>query len=118
MVKDKIHARSRGNRSCLTRQPIEGRSKGGGLRFGEMERDCVVGFGCSELLTERLMLSSDVFLANFDYYTGLMALEDSSKQNVKIKLPYACKLLFQELQSMNITPKLNLKNKNFFFDEF
>ena len=118
MVKDKIHARSRGNRSCLTRQPIEGRSKGGGLRFGEMERDCVVGFGCSELLTERLMLSSDVFLANFDYYTGLMASEDLSNQNVKIKLPYACKLLFQELQSMNITPKLNLKNKNFFFGEF
>ena len=118
MAKDKIHARSRGSRSCLTRQPTEGRSKGGGLRFGEMERDCVVGFGCSELLTERLLLSSDVFIANFDYYTGLMAYEENNQQNVKIKLPYACKLLFQELRSMNITPKLNLKNKNSFFAEF
>lgn len=118
MAKDKIHARSRGSRSCLTRQPTEGRSKGGGLRFGEMERDCVVGFGCAELLTERLLLSSDVFIANFDYYTGLMAYEENNQQNVKIKLPYACKLLFQELRSMNITPKLNLKNKNSFFAEF
>jgi len=117
MAKDKIHARSRGARSCLTRQPIEGRSRGGGLRFGEMERDCVVGFGCAELLSERLMLSSDIFLASFDYNTGLMACEENSKQNVKIKLPYACKLLFQELRSMNITPKLNLKNKGSIFTE-
>jgi DNA-directed RNA polymerase III subunit RPC2 len=82
-----------------------------------MERDCVVGFGCAELLSERLMLSSDIFLASFDYYTGLMACEENSKQNVKIKLPYACKLLFQELRSMNITPKLNLKNKGSIFTE-
>jgi DNA-directed RNA polymerase III subunit RPC2 len=118
MVKDKIHARSRGSRSCLTRQPTEGRSKGGGLRFGEMERDCVIGFGCSELLTERLMISSDVFIANFDFHTGFMATEEITNQNIRLKLPYACKLLFQELQSMNIKPKLNLKNGKFSFSEF
>ena len=117
MVKDKIHARPRGSRSCLTRQPTEGRSKGGGLRFGEMERDCVIGFGCAEILTERLMFSSDVFIANFDFNTGLITNEGSGKQNVKLKLPYACKLLFQELQSMNITPKINLKNRHSFFNE-
>ena len=118
MVKDKIHARSRGSRSCLTRQPTEGRSKGGGLRFGEMERDCVIGFGCSELLTERLMISSDVFVASFDFHTGFMATEDVAEQKVKVKLPYACKLLFQELQSMNIKPKLNFKKGKFSLEEF
>ena len=117
MVKDKIHARSRGTRSCLTRQPTEGRSKDGGLRFGEMEKDCVVSFGSAELLIERLMFSSDIFTANFDYSTGLLSVDNSSRQNVKIKLPYACKLLFQELYSMNISPKLNLKNTSSFYDE-
>jgi len=101
----------------LTRQPTEGRSKGGGLRFGEMERDCVVSFGCTELLKERLMISSDVFAANFDFYTGLITSGKSDNQSVKLKLPYACKLLFQELHSMNILPKINLNNKDSFFEE-
>jgi len=117
MVKDKIHARPRGSRSYLTRQPTEGRSKGGGLRFGEMERDCVVSFGCSELLKERLLLSSDVFVANFDFYTGIMTTETQDNKTVKLKLPYACKLLFQELSSMNILPKIDLKGKDSFFQE-
>ena len=117
MVKDKIHARPRGSRSILTRQPTEGRSKGGGLRFGEMERDCVVSFGCTELLKERLMVSSDIFTASFDFYTGLITSGKSDSQSVKLKLPYACKLLFQELHSMNILPKIDLNNKDSFFEE-
>ena len=98
----------------LTRQPTEGRSRDGGLRLGEMERDCLIGYGASMLLMERLMKSSDEFEAHVCESCGLLGYEGwcnmcrSSEHIVAMKIPYACKLLFQELQSMNIVPRLKL----------
>ncbi|KAF1329291.1 DNA-directed RNA polymerase iii subunit, partial [Globisporangium splendens] len=115
MVMDKMHARARGPRAVLTRQPTEGRSRDGGLRLGEMERDCLIGYGASMLLMERLMISSDAFSADVCQgcrmlgYEGWCQYCKSEEKVVSIRIPYACKLLFQELQAMNIVPRLTLK---------
>lgn len=115
MVMDKMHARPRGPRAVLTRQPTEGRSRDGGLRLGEMERDCVVAYGASQLLLERLMLSSDVFEVDVCRQCGLLAgvsgwcsVCETGEYLETMKLPYAAKLLFQELMAMNIAPRLQL----------
>ncbi|KAF9313479.1 DNA-directed RNA polymerase III core subunit ret1 [Podila horticola] len=116
MVMDKMHSRSRGPRAVLTRQPTEGRSRDGGLRLGEMERDCLIGYGASMLLLERLMISSDIFEIHVCEMCGLLGYAGwcqhckSSKGMAKMQIPYACKLLFQELQSMNVIPRLQLQN--------
>ncbi|KAF0991447.1 hypothetical protein HZS_6138, partial [Henneguya salminicola] len=107
MVVDKMHARSRGPRAVLTRQPTEGRSKEGGLRLGEMERDCLIGYGASLLILERLMLSSDVLDGEYNLFNKLRCQYCKSSSNITIlSMPYACKLLIQELQSMNVVPHL------------
>ena len=111
---DKMHARARGPRAVLTRQPTEGRSRDGGLRLGEMERDCVIAYGASQLLLERLMISSDAFEVDVCNKCGLMGYNSwcttckSSENVIKMTIPYAAKLLFQELLSMNIAPRLRL----------
>ncbi|TRY87862.1 hypothetical protein DNTS_030010 [Danionella cerebrum] len=109
MVLDKMHARARGPRAVLTRQPTEGRSRDGGLRLGEMERDCLIGYGASMLLLERLMISSDAFEVDV---CGQCHYCKSSCHVSSLRIPYACKLLFQELQSMNIIPRLKLARYN------
>lgn len=114
MVADKIHGRSRGPRAVLTRQPTEGRARDGGLRLGEMERDCLIGHGVSMVLLERLLLSSDVFKVDVCTVCGRLGYQqwcnycESSRTLASIQLPYAYKLLLQELQAMNIQPKLKL----------
>ena len=117
MVQDKMHSRARGPRATLTRQPTEGRSRDGGLRLGEMERDCLIAYGASQLLLERLMLSSDAHAVDVCGRCGLMGYQgwcQSCKMSggmARMVIPYAAKLLIQELWSMNISARLGLEDE-------
>ncbi|KAF2718333.1 RPB2, DNA-dependent RNA polymerase II second largest subunit [Polychaeton citri CBS 116435] len=119
MVDDKIHARARGPTQILTRQPVEGRARDGGLRFGEMERDCMISHGASAFLKERLLDVSDAFRVHICEICGLMTpianLQKGQfecrpcKNKTKIAqivIPYAAKLLFQELAAMNVATRM------------
>ncbi len=121
MVANKIHARSRGPVQLLTRQPTEGRAKEGGLRLGEMEKDCFVGHGAALLLKERF--DSDRAVIPICKQCGLLAIYNKFKNKTVcpvcgddapvtfVEMAYAFKLLLDELKSMCIYPKLNLKPK-------
>jgi DNA-directed RNA polymerase III subunit RPC2 len=117
MVQDKMHSRSRGPRAILTRQPTEGRSRDGGLRLGEMERDCLIAYGASQLLLERLMISSDGTQVDICERCGLLGYKGycqtcaSTSEVTKMTMPYAAKLLVQELISMNVGVRMELEDK-------
>ncbi|CAI4212519.1 unnamed protein product [Parascedosporium putredinis] len=117
MVQDKMHSRARGPRAILTRQPTEGRSRDGGLRLGEMERDCLIAYGASQLLLERLMISSDAVDIDICEQCGLFGYKSychtcKSTSNVtQMTMPYAAKLLVQELISMNVGVRLKLEDE-------
>ncbi len=123
MVADKIHARARGQVQMLTKQPTEGRARGGGLRFGEMERDCLIAYGASMILKDRLLDESDksdIFVCE---RCGLVAYHDVKQRKYvcrvcgdkakvsSISVAYAFKLLLQEMQSLNIAPRLLIEEK-------
>ena len=121
MVANKLHARATGKIQLLTRQPIEGRAQGGGLRVGEMEKDCFVAHGTSLLLKERF--DSDRTIVRICENCGMFGVYDSFKNkeyctkcgaNVKIssiEVSYAFKLLLDELKSLCVYPKLILGRK-------
>jgi len=118
MVNDKHHSRSIGPMVNLTRQPAEGRSRDGGLRFGEMERDCMVSHGASRFTKGRIYDASDSFQVHVCKSCGMIASYNNEKHihNCKtcnntvnfdyVELPYSCKLLFQELTTMNVAPRI------------
>jgi len=114
MVQDKMHARATGPIALLTRQPTEGRARDGGLRLGEMERDCLIAYGAAQLLRERLMLSSDKHFCDVCAkcggigYQGWCQTCKSSDGVRQMVMPYAAKLLVQELSSMNVKTCLRL----------
>ena len=123
MVADKIHARARGQVQMLTKQPTEGRARGGGLRFGEMERDCIIAYGASMILKDRLLDESDKSEIFVCERCGLVAYHDIKQRKYycrvcdkkgkvsSVSVAYAFKLLLQEMSSLNIAPRLLIKER-------
>ena len=118
MVIDKKHSRARGPIVSLTRQPCEGRSRDGGLRVGEMERDCMISHGASAFTKERLMDVSDPFMTGICKTCGTLAVVNPQEglyscgscgnktDFVQKTIPYAMKLWMQELEAMHIVPHM------------
>jgi DNA-directed RNA polymerase beta subunit/intein/homing endonuclease len=134
MVADKQHSRAIGPMVNLTRQPAEGRSRDGGFRIGEMERDVMIAHGMSKFCRERLYDVSDKYSAHVCRKCGMIAsFNDGLANNIKntagretgadfsihlcntcnnmtdfakVDIPYAYKLMAQELQTINVVPRL------------
>ena len=130
MVSDKQHSRSIGPMVNLTRQPAEGRSRDGGFRIGEMERDVMIAHGMSKFCRERLYDVSDKYSVYVCKKCGMIASYNDGNKNskyaasaadfsihkcntcqnmtdfAKVDIPYAYKLLSQELQTINIVPRI------------
>ncbi len=127
MVSDKQHSRAIGPMVNLTRQPAEGRSRDGGFRIGEMERDVMLSHGISRFCRERLYDVSDKYSAYVCKKCGMIAAyNDGSKKAfarddftvhlcrtcnnttdfARVEIPYAYKLMAQELQTINVVPRI------------
>lgn len=127
MVNDKQHSRSIGPMVNLTRQPAEGRSRDGGFRIGEMERDVMLSHGISRFCRERLYDASDKYSVHVCKKCGMIAAYndgskkaflkdnftihscktcDNSTDFAKVEVPYSYKLMSQELQTINVVPRL------------
>ena len=120
MVSNKMHGRASGKVALLTRQPIEGRSRGGALRLGEMEQQALVAHGASLLLKERY--DSDKVVLHICTKCGSIGIEDNIRNRIicsacgseklePVEVSYAFKLLLEELQGLHIHTTFELKNK-------
>ena len=117
------NSRATGPYQLLTMQPAEGRSRDGGFRFGEMERDAMLSHGSVQFLKERTFDASDKYVVYIDNETGMISpvnvdkniykslYSDNTTRFSKIQIPYSSKLLVQELISMHILPRLMVKDK-------
>ena len=117
MSSDKIHSRSTGPYVMLTRQPSEGRSRDGGLRMGEMERDAIISHGAGMFLKESMLDRSDLFEVHICNTCGNIASVNEFKNIYnciycnkthkpftlsKVQMPFAMKLFMQEIRTMGI----------------
>jgi DNA-directed RNA polymerase beta subunit len=104
----------------LTRQPTEGMEKEGGLKFGEMETDCLIGYGATMLLNEKLLDDSDKIVVPVCKKCGVIAVSDNVQKKtycnmcnkseiVRVAMPYAFKIFMDELRALMIYPKLFVK---------
>jgi len=122
MAAHKIQARSRGPVQILTRQPTEGKEKEGGLRFGEMEGETLVGHGAAMLLHEKLIEDSDKVVELVCEKCGIIAINDQIRKKkyctlcegskvYPVEMSYGFKLLLDELKALGVFPKMNLTDK-------
>jgi len=120
MVGNKLHGRASGKVALLTRQPVEGRARGGALRLGEMEQQVLVAHGASLLLKERY--DSDKVVLPICTKCGTIAIDDNIRKKLTcpicnsndvepVEVSYAFKLLLEELQGLHIHTNFDLKNK-------
>ena len=131
MVYDKEHSRDTGQMMMLTRQPGEGRSRSGGFKFGEMEVHVLWAHGACEMVMDRMYHASDAYGVYVCRDCGFMSICNNGRLNKKapqqvlrdfqiyhckacgnttnmayVNMPYACKLLFQELRTMGVIPRI------------